>query len=403
MVMQQTPRDFQALGSIAAIDPSRNNGKLGAANGAWAKIPAYYNDVQQRALPLTQAEFDAAFGGSIPLFDSTGSTPGRQTNAETGDGVNEPFLAMGVGIVAIGEGKAFTLPGALMDINRSGSPATIPQVDGCEGDEGGGESGDERSAALAWGYPTWNLITALFQRYRLQLAVNRRFLLVDEALNDVGMVPVPPEFVGASDSLVSAMPYVRQVNDVLASKTDFAGKVFLPQNIAGTVCVGAPTAAVTYGHPKIPGLSNRIFCFNQPIPILPGMRFDTKFIPVENDLAVGGYLDNMNREVVLDPATPTFPDAAYTTDTITNTGLTAGIFTVPGGSVSLGLVLKGYAMQPRCCVEYVTQYMTQGSAMQNMVYGQAHQYLGMLLNRKDLFGNDQGLLGRLAQGLNKLA
>ena len=363
---EKGPRQFASLGQIGQL-----------ANTGWSKIPTYYYDVTQQHFPLTSDEFDNGFGGTVQVFNEQQNTPGRQSNAETGSGVNEPFLALGVGVVAIAENFSFTLPGALADINRSASPSCIPQIDGCEGDE----ANTSRNATLYWGGPGWNFINAFFQRFRLQMAVNRRFLLVDESLFDVGMVPTPSEFVGASSSLIPGMPYVRWVNDVLADKTELSGKVFLPQDIAGTVCVGAPTAAVTYGHPRIIGLSNRIYCFNQPIPIMPGMRFDVNFVPVLND---NSFLPAMRRESVLDPANPTKPDAAYTTDTICSTGITGSAYNVPGGTISIGLVFKGYALQPRACVEYVTEYMVAGSALASMVMGLSAAHLGGLMNLPEI-------------------
>lgn len=370
-------RDFGKIGNIGAID------KMG-----WAKIPTYYYDVSQIQMPMTTADFQTKYSGTVPLFNEISAQSGRQTNAETGSGVNEPFLAFGVGVVAIAEGFSFTVPGALVDIDRANGEACIPQVDGCEGDEGG----TARNATLYWGGPGWNFINNFFQRYRLQMLVNRRFQLVDESLFDVGMVPVPPEFVGASDSLIPAMPYIRATNDVLKSKS--ISKAFLAQNIAGTVCTGAPTAGVTYGHTRIHGLANRLYCFNQPIPILPGMRFDVNFTPIENDIS---FLAAMQREAVLDPSTPTSPDADYSTDTICNTGITGSAFNVPGGTLSLGLVFKGTALQPRACVEYVTDYMVAGSAMASMVYGLSGGYLGSLLNipgMREMAGDNR--IGKLA-------
>jgi hypothetical protein len=367
--VQQVDKSARQFASLGQIDQLAKTG--------WSKIPTYYYDVTQRHFPLTNVEFNTGFGGTVPIFNETQNQPGRQSNAETGSGVNEPFLALGVGVVAIAENFSFTLPGALADIDRSASPSCIPQIDGCEGDE----ANTSRNATLYWGGPGWNFINAFFQRYRLQMMVNKRFQLVDEALFDVGMVPTPSEFVGASSSLIPGMPYVRWVNDVLADKTSLAGKVFLPQDIAGTVCVGAPTAAVTYGHPRIIGLSNRMYCFNQPIPIMPGMRFDVNFTPVEND---NSFLEAMRRESVLDPANPTNPDAAYTTDTICSTGITGSAYNVPGGTVSIGLVFKGYALQPSACVQYVTEYMIAGSALSSMVYGASAAYLSGLAQIREL-------------------
>ena len=372
--LDKDPRDFASVGNVGALTST-----------SWAKIPTYYYDVSQVQLPLLDDEFNTRFGGTVPLFNEIQSTPGRQTNAETGSGVNEPFLALGVGVVAIGEGMAFTLPGALDTIDRSAGAACIPKVDGCAGDEGG----TKRNAALYWGGPGWNFINAFFQRFRLEMLVNKRFQIVDESLFDVGMVPTPAEFFGASDSLIPGMPYVRAVNDVLASKA--INKTFLPQNSAGTVCVGAPTAGVTYGHPRITGLSNRIYCFNQPIPILPGMRFDVKFAPVENDIA---FLEAMRRETVLDPANPTRPDAAFESDTICNSAMTASAYTVAGGTLSLGLVFKGFALQSKACVEYVSDYIVSGSAMANMVYSASGPYLGQLLSQPGV--RESGFANKLA-------
>lgn len=360
--ISQSAKDFAAIGNVGALKDT-----------SWAKIPSYYTDVSQVQFPMLDADFDLRFGSKVLLFNEIQSSPGRQTNAETGSGVNEPFLALGVGVVAIAEGMAFTLPGALATVDRTGGETYIPQVDGCAADN---SDPNLDNASLYWGGPGWNFINNFFQRYRLEMLVNRRFQIVDESLFDVGMVPTPAEFFGASDSLIPGMPYVRTVNDVMASKS--INKSFLPQNIAGTVCVGAPTAGVTYGHPRITGLANRIYCFNQPIPILPGMRFDVSFQPVENDIS---FLNGMRREAVLNPTTPTRPDGVYEADTICNTNMSGAAYTVPGGTISLGLVFKGFALQPKACVEYVSDYMVSGSAMASMVYGSSAAYLGNLLQQ----------------------
>lgn len=349
-----TPHDFNKIGSLQAFKET-----------PWAKIPTYYYDVTQHQFPLTPAEFDANFNGEIRLFSLEDSVPGHQTNAAVGSSVNEPFIATGVGVVAIGENKSFTLPGQLVDSPVTDCPPIGPCADG-------------QNAALYWGGSTWQFIANFFQAYRLNVLINRRFLVVDESLFDVGMVPVPPEFVGASSSLVPGMPYVREVNDVMSAKGIL--KTFLPQNVAGgSLCVGAPTAGVTYGHPRIIGLSNRIFNFSYPLLFLPGMSWDAKFTPVENDVA---FLPAMRRNSVLD-ASAGIPVPA--------SGMSApcGAWTVDGGTVSIGLVFKGCALQPAACVQFLTDFVPAGSGYESMFIG--NPYISSLMSNPILRANLAGV------------
>lgn len=370
------PGDFGKLGNVGI-----------AMDASWAKIPTYYYDVRQHSFPLTTQEFDDNFdGGQVSVFDTDTPEEGRQTNASTAAGVNEPFLAMGVGIVAIGQGEAFTLPLTVHDRPAPGS---------CTPGESGCVSGSTttRQGALWWGSSTWHFIEAFFQAFRLQISVNRRFLLTDESLFDIGMVPTPPEFVGAGDSLLPAMPFVRATNDVLKSKS--TGKVMIPNNFAGSSCVGAPTVNATFGHPRIIGLGNRMFCFQNPIPVLPGMRFDTKFMGVQGGSA---FTDAMRRASVFDYENPTTPDADLT-ETVCNTTLFSSAFTVPGGVVSLGLVFKGYALQPQACLDYVANYTLSGSRVVDMLAGNSY-LTSLLVNAKhaNLAGIDEDVAKRLLSG-----
>lgn len=373
---RSTPAELNAVASLGEV-----LGQGGSPAVGWAKIPTYYYDVSQYRFPMTLTEFQSAFGGTVPVFDSSQPTPGNQSNAATGDGVNAPFLALGVGIVAIGEGEAFSVPGAL--ITRPAAPATTPCFDGCvptggiSNAGGSGTDTEARNATLWWGGPTWRFIEKMFQAYRLQVAINRRFLVVDESLFDVGMAPVPPEFVGAGDSLIPVHPSMRQTNDVMREKS--IDKIFIAQNQAGTLCVGSPTANVTYGHPRIIGLANRIYCFNKALPILPGMRFDTSFVRVENDLAVGGFLSSMQRDAVLDVESAQTPDQDLLEGLTSTCSGYSSSFTVPGGTVSFGLVFKGFELHPDACVDYVARYMMPDSIEMRMLQG--NSYLAGLISQ----------------------
>ncbi len=340
------------------LEYNRFYGTVGqAVQTPLAKLRTYYYHVQQIQLPMTPDEFNAKFAASIPLFvQDVGPCPGTQTNATFAAGTNEPFVVLGVGVVAIGKGFGFSLPGRMVPQPTAGTTGNcVPVVEGCP-------AAGQHDAVLDYGGAGWRGIEAFFNAFRLQMAVWRRYLVLDESLFDVGMVPDSPEFVGAGHALISASPYVREVNDVLSDKG--CNLRFLPQNHAGTECLGAPTAEVIYGHNAIRGVGNRIFCLNQPIIYLPGMRFDVQFQRVENDCC---FLEDMRRAFVLDCANPTLPDAQYG-DTFCSASGFPGVYTVPGGCISLGVVLTGYALTPAACLDYLIN-LVPGSIQTQMIQG----------------------------------
>lgn len=374
------PHDFSRISSMEQT------------NINWARIPTYYYDVQQTHFPLTAAEFKAKFSGTIKIFDTSAEIEGHQTNAATGSGVNEPFLAYGVGVVAIGEGLGFTTTGAVVSPPTEGSGHT-PCFNGCEIeslDEGPTQVPD--LGTLWWGGAVWDFIENFFQAYRLVIVVNNRWMILDESLFDVGMSPTPPEFVGASSSQAPVMPFVQKTNEIMFDKF---GKIFLPQNTAtGSSCVPAPTAGVTYGHPRIIGLANRLFCFNQAIPMLPGMRFDMQFVTVEN----GGYFQEaMERSSVLD-LTKNTPWSHL------NSGPSAcptpGVLNIPGGKVSIGLVLKGMALHPRSVVEYVNSDAISNTTLKMM---ENNGFLFGLAQQLAATGALKGNLAGLVDPKNRLS
>lgn len=357
-----TPHDFNKLGSCQALKDM-----------SWAKIATYYYDAQQFQFPLTPAEFESNFAATIKLFslEQNQQCPGRQTNAAIGSSVNEPFVALGAGVIAIGESKSFTAPGET--IPRTSGTQPCPPIDGCSLSGG-------TQAALYWGGSTWQFIANFFQAYRLQIAINRRFLVVDESLFDVGMVPAPAEFVGFGDSVVPTTRYAREVNDVMAGKG--LPCIFMPNNItSGSLCVGAPTALAAYGHPRIIGLSNRIFCFNYPLLFLPGMSFDAVFTRVENDCC---FLPAMRRNSVFDCSCDT-PDASIAPGTVCCT------MTIPGGCLSIGLVFKGFALQPAACLSFLNEYCLPGTAYESLYVG--NPFIGNMIANPALRANLAGVPG----------
>jgi hypothetical protein len=387
-VLKGGSSDFQRLGRIGALE-----------HMSWAKIPTYYYDFRRFNLPLTPAEVTNEFGRNIPVFNQT---PGifdgtRQSNTAGGSGVNEAFVALGAGVIAMGEGEGFAIHGVSVAAPEELAdtppiPASTANLGGecyCGSADISGISDDTtRLATFWWGAPTWRFIEKFFQAYRLQVIINARFQIVDESLFDVGMTPVPPEFVGASDSRIPTMPFINATNQVMADKK--IDQRFLPTNLIigedeASVCLPPPLAEVTYGHPRIIGLANRIYCFNQPILFIPGMRFEVEFFNVD-DVSVFTALRN-SIQVNCTTAGPEFGE------NLDDGPVKCGInCTIPGGSVALGVVFKGFALWPQAAVEYLGHYLIPGS-MQAAMYSESSQYLGGLLTNPDI---DQKLRGHVA-------
>jgi hypothetical protein len=354
------PQDMRKVGSLEQLQNMPNV----------LKIHGEFYDVFQSQFPLMPTEFDSQWGGNIRLMSSIQNTttcPGRQTNLIGGLSVDVPFLVTRISMIAFGETKKFTLPGQL--VPRASVAGTCPAVGPCaDGSIAGAED-----AALYWGGAIDQFIVNVFQRFRLQFAIGR-FLLVDDSLFDIGHLP-PPCFDGASDSLAPAASYVKEVNDVLAGKG--CSKMFLPQNsTAGSLCVGAPTAAVTYGCVTIG--SKRPYCLNPGILLLPGWPINVELVAVENDCC---FLPAMRRNSVLDcAATPQYDDSL---------AAGCGSATVPGGCLSFGIELGGVYFTPECCLQFAQTYGY--GVMGQMLSG--NPYLGGIIN-------DPNIRARALQGLS---
>lgn len=372
----------QEIGRVGDLNACRQMG--------WARIPTYYYDFSTHSLPFVdETEFNTRFGPNIHVFQSDQPATNQQTNAAVGSGVNTIFLACAVGVVAIGEGESFAIHGATVPAPAAGAtvaqPTVAGELDGCGeycGVVRGVQPETSGKATLWWGGPTWRFIEKFFQAYRLQVKIQRRYLIVDESLLDVGMTPLPPEFIGASDSRIPTAPFIRQVNDTLREKE--ATFRFLSAN-SGLESLAAscgssdscylppPLAGVTYGHPRIIGLANRIYPLCQPILFLPGMRFDVLFESVR------GACESALRATSI--ASALSPDLGYS-GTALGSG-TGETLNVPGGCISLGVVMKGIELQPQAAVQYFGEMLTPGATLTQMY--------------NDLAGV-QGLMQRVAAG-----
>lgn len=317
-------------------------------------------ELKQYKFPLTDAEFDAEFGETIPVFaqNQDPECPGRQISPLLLDGgfeIDDFFWLTGISLAAFGEPKSFAINGGLIN---GVAPAVIPCFDGCPPDEGEPST----MAALYWGGPTWQFLYNFLNAYRFRWLI-KRYEFLNVSASTLGITHMGPEFIGAGSSQVPAMPYIQQVNAAMAEKE--IALAFIPQNSAGEDldCVGVPTADVVYGAPRLGGAMNRPFCLTNPMLLAPGMHLKMAFEAADGDCC---YRDAMRKNATI--GTDPFPYEAATSATCE-----AGAFTIPGGCVTLGVILQGYVMNDDACWEALTrnQAFVAGSPMHNILKGNA--------------------------------
>jgi hypothetical protein len=351
----------------------------------WMKIPTYYYDYKRLQLPLTQEECSDFFQGTIPIF---AHTPGNTTtNAATGLQLNEAFLAVGVGIIAVGESESFTLSGISATAFPSTLEPTLPALDVGLTDPflGANSPADapvgltSNPASFSWGGPTWKIVERFIQNYRLQILLNSRFEVTNESLFDLGLVWTFANNTGTSSSRIAAKTYIQSVNALMDEKD--MGQTFMPANsvLIDDIpqCLPTPNPQVSYGHPNVAGVGNRIYSFPQPLLLVPGMRFQMGFVqaspqpsPTICDLATVG-------------------SGSYS-PTLTEIPGCSSIV-IPGGSVHFGVVMKGFALQPSAALHYLNNYLWRGSAIAQAINEDRSPWLGRLLDRG-------GALGKSASG-----
>lgn len=367
------PVDFNQLGRFGE-----------AVDGSWAKLPTYYYDLQRTQAPLNPDSFDEQYGSTVALFADGSQSNARQTNAATGRTVTEMFCAVGASIVAVGEGEAFSVPGAVVPLPAN-NDTDIPAINSCVGS--GAPEEDHDNAVFQFGSPIWTAIEKMFLGYRF-IMQSSRFILVDELLMDIGMSPAPPEFIGSGDMLVSGMPAVRDANQVLIDSQQAIQ--FIPQNVQTVEddslgCVGAPLVPAMKGHPRIVGMSKRVFCFNHPICFFPGMTFQASFVQTDATL-----IQQARNSLSVRNDTP---GPRYSNTIAGGGGLRGNVVTVPGGTLHMGLILKGFALQPKAALDYLTSYLPRLSGAWSDMYAN-NTHLGNLILTAARQGN--GVRGLLA-------
>jgi hypothetical protein len=224
--------------------------------------------------------------------------------------------------------------------------------------------------------------------------------IVNESLSELGIIYSSPVFQGASSSRIGTMTYIRETNDVMnAKELDYkfvppnSCVSSLPSTEVGVVMMvsPAPNAAVTFGHPDVRNLANRIYCLPQPLLITPFTRVDLEFQTVDNDCCL---LPAARRAAMLRLETP-YESAPVAVEN----GLTTQVMSVPGGCLTIGIVLKGYVCTPHAVADYLINYLTCGSSYEQLYAD--NPYVGGIIQKFGLqdHSNLKGLSSSLQGAL----
>lgn len=331
--------------ALSALETTRAASLSDIAKMGWAQMPTYLSARACKSLPLTTAEFDGLFSGDIQLFSNqpTDSDKTFSPNVATGQTVNSFFFAVGLGVIAVSDSLGFAVQGASVPLDALNTEGKAVCFEGCvEGNEAG-----ISNAVLDWGHPAWDAIAHFFQGYTLQMTLGGRMIIADEPISEIGMISEAAEFQGLGTANISAMPYINAVNKVLKDKG--YGVAFIPQNAAGSACAQPPTPSVQWSHPKVKGVSNRLFCLPKGTVIAPGQSINIDLYQVDGQCAVS---EKLRRVLELQAFQKPTADMANTTTCDTLTGVT----TIPGGDLTIGILLKGVEVAPSAVVEWFEGY-----------------------------------------------
>lgn len=331
-------------------------------------------DVLNKTLPLTQTEFDTDFPAIKAVFSDEPDLGDRCTNLSFGASVDCPTVLTGIGVLAVGEGYGFGVPGIMVPTPAAPGDPT-PCNDGCP-DAG------QAAAVFEWGQPTWEFLEGFFSSTRVEAYLCRSFKFVDEWARDMGLTIGTNQFGGAGHAVRGVMNQVRATNDALLAKgCDYQ---FLPQNAVNTdntyECFGAPTAETIWGHPCIPSVAGKLFRLPFPILLIPGVPLNFRFVRTCDDCAV----DAMKRAAVLDCAAGAVkPSASFDSALACTAAGDAAVWTVPGGCFQLGMVLATYEVSSCFCLQYYNEVISSGNKMLGeMLLGNPNvvSYIGGLRN-----------------------
>ncbi len=379
-----TPQEFNRLGYVP--------GDL--RNMPCTQLQALYYDISCIELPLTNGEFDAICGVQRLFNCGPDLTVGtcRVTNADCGAGINAPFVALGLAIIAIPEGHGWSLPGVCLTsmaalqqntICCDGFPGTMsaglnePFVPTCDFNTefwagvvdmdafcAANPGACAASAVIEFGWPTWRLGEQLLSTLTLQFIVLNRWLVIEELLSLLAFYPNPTCFIGAGGDLrLRPRAEQRWVNDTMRCKG--IGMTHVAANTVvdcatgeshGTV-LGSPSQL--WGSPSFScGHLTRMWPFPTPLFFCPGYRIDIQFVPQIACDALSAM-----RELAVVNATSS---AAEFSGPL--------VCTIPAGQLRLGVVLLGFECWPSQFLPLISGTLAQGSMQAQMLQGVPYVY-----------------------------
>jgi len=302
-----------------------------------------------------------------------------------------PFIMMGLCIYAYGEPHAFALDGnfygkqseveALATYPGSPllfrtSPVAALQQLGLADSEGNLLVSKYCQAQFDWGNPTYRASWALLHAYKVQVDCPNTAsgeYVINEDLADIGNCcsHAIPEGFGAS--MTSWINYVRAVNARLrllqqaGTNLPAGDGYFLPFNVDQHLCPAATSisyAVDPYRQPVVPVAYGREFMaptieqwYRMGTPI--AMDKDTK-IRINmlrspgNDAYLNRFLEEMNISGCDTPVPALDSKGAVNLFELCSTALSsesAQFKKVPGGSLRIGIGLKGFFVKPKVCAE----------------------------------------------------
>jgi hypothetical protein len=227
---------------------------------------------------------------------------------------------------------------------------------------------------------------AFLNAYDFSLLLQGQFELFRELSAHVGACVSGEPCNGFGQNNISAMPYIRQVNDTLAANG--SSRRFQQQNSTAGAQTNTPAqppvVPVSYGGMEMSGIFGGWYptCG---VLFYPGMPIQAKFTRTQNDVAYHQRLvQSLSNPGVLTPS------ADVTELVAGNVGYGAAeIF--KGGTLKIGIVMRGYTLAPAAVLQAYKNMMNQfdQNTMQSM-YAAASP---MLMNCCSACGVTNGLAG----------
>jgi hypothetical protein len=369
-IFRALPQDFSQLGQVDTVND--------IFRMPFNVFPTVVVWEETLCLPLTDAQVDAFLSrlrfGLFKVNFPNDDCPGITTTASFLTTI-QPVVICGICVVAIGEGLNFCQGGVLVDCPDGNQPQQLPPVlaNACDVSNAIPQEG-QVPAIFQFGGPTWSFIESFFRAFSLQVLLNDECLIIDLPVNEIGMCEIAPSFIGAGDSCVSVMPFIREANQFALNNG--VGCQFLPPNtMVTTGCDGVctsitappPSAGATFGHIKFQGRHTKGIRLPRPLLLVPavstlGLEFDdwgnnAAFICQMKAAVVAGTGCLGARECEPIQPSPCFTGAALAASECPP--ILGGAAHFPGGKVTIGVRLMGFRVSYSFCLNYFTWLAAQ--------------------------------------------